>query len=270
MKEQQDRIWLCSVVRIGIVGYAKLSVAQQAANKARLNAVSNLVAAEALDDERMIVATDDGVVLCFLGDPKDALFAALGLREQLREESPTGSDSVRVRIGIHLGPVKLARVREGHSTTSDDGLRCAEQVMGNAEPGQILVSRSFFDVNANLTQGYAQLFRPLVPKNDARSDESSVYEVVTPGQGADSVRAQDPPHVDSPSTEMIAYSTGWERAELTAAAVALAPYVGTKARALVKLAAERTTNVSDLYRLLAESIPTAQGREEFCRKQGIS
>jgi len=270
MKEQQDRIWLCSVVRIGIVGYAQLSEAQQAAIKARLNALSNLVTAEVLDDERMVVATGDGVALCFLGEPEDALFAALGLRERLREESPTGSDPVRVRIGIHLGPVKLARVREGHSPPSDDGLRCAEQVMGYAEPGQILASRSFFDVNANLTQGYAQLFRHLVPKNDARTDEFSVYEVVVPGQGADTVRAQDPPHVDSPSTEMIAYTTGWERAELTAAAVALAPYVGPRARALVKVAAERTTNVSDLYRLLAESIPTAQGRKEFCRAQGIS
>ena len=269
MKEQQERVWLCSVVRIGIVGYDQLTVAQQAATKARLNALSNLVASEVLEDERMVVATGDGVALCFLGDPEDALFAALGLRERLREEYPTSTNPARVRIGIHLGPVKLARVREGGSMPSEDGLRCAEQVMRYAEPGQILASRSFFEVNANMTQVYAQLFRHLTPKQDARTDEFSLYEVVSPGQGADTTRFQDSPRIDSPSTEMIAHTTGWERAELTAAAVALAPYVGPRARALVKAAAERATSVAHLYRLLAESIPIAQDREEFCRAQGI-
>jgi len=270
MKEQQERIWLCSVVRIGIVDYAKLSVAQQAAIKARLNELSNLVASGVREDERMIVATDDGVALCFLGDPEDALFAALGLRERLRDESPTGSNSVRVRIGIHLGPVKLARVRGGDSMPSEDGLRCAEQVMSYAEPGQILASRSFFEVNASMTQVYAQMFRQLVSKHDTRTDALSVYEVVSPGQGADTTRFQDSPRIDSPSTEMIAHTTGWERAELTAAAVAIAPYVGPRARAMVKSAAERATSVAHLYQLLAESIPSAQDRDEFCRAQGIT
>jgi class 3 adenylate cyclase len=265
MKEQQDRTWLCSVVRIGIVGYARLVVAQQAAFMARLNALSNLVAAEARDDERLVVATGDGVALCFLGDPEDALFAALGLRERMREELPADS----VRIGIHLGPVRLKRDREERSLRADDGLRCAEQVMDYAEPGQILASRSFFDVNVNLTQGYAQLFRPLAPKNIADRDDFSVYEVMAPGQGTDAARTQTPTRIDSPSTEMISYATGWERAELTAAAVAIAPYVGLRARALVKAAAERATSVAHLYRLLAGSIPTAQGREEFFRTQGI-
>jgi len=270
MKEQQERVWLCSVVRIGIVGYDQLTVAQQAATKARLNALSNLVASEVLEDERMVVATGDGVALCFLGDPEDALFAALGLRERLREEYPTSTNPARVRIGIHLGPVKLASVREGVSTPSEDGLRCAEQVMRYAEPGQILASRSFFEVNANMTQVYAQLFRQLAPKQDARTDEFSLYEVVSPGQGADTTRFQDSPRIDSPSTEMIAHTTGWERAELTAAAVAIAPYVGPRARAMVKSAAERATSVAHLYRLLAESIPSAHDREEFCRAQGIA
>ncbi len=270
MKDQQERNWLCSVVRIGIVDYAQLTREQQAEIKDRLHALSNKVVYGVLEDERMVIPTGDGVALCFLGDPEDALFAALGLRERLREESPTGSNPVRVRIGIHLGPVKLARVREGGSMPSEDGFRCAEQVMSYAEPGQILASRSFYEVNANMTQVYAQLFRHLTPKQDARTDEFSVYEVVSPGQAADTTRFQDSPRIDSPSTEMIAHTTGWERAELTAAAVAIAPYVGPRARTLVKSAAERATSVTHLYRLLAESIPTAQDREEFCRAQGIT
>jgi len=269
MKEPQDRIWLCSAVRIGIVGYTRLSVTQQAAITARLNVLSNAVTAEVLDDERLVVATEDGVALCFLGDPEDALFAALGMRERLRGESLPGTGPVRVRIGIHLGPVRLVRDREGRLIPASDGLRCTEQVMGRAEPGQILASRSFFEVNDSLTQGYAQLFRRLALKHDVHTDEFSVYEVMAPGQSADTTRFQDSSRIDSPSTEMIAHTTGWERAELTAAAVALAPYVGPRARALVKAAAERATSVAHLYRLLAESIPIAQDREEFCRAQGI-
>jgi class 3 adenylate cyclase len=271
MKEQQDRIWLCSTVRIGIVGYAQLSAAQQVAIKARLNALSNAIATEVLDDERLVVVTDDGVVLCFLGDPEDALFAVLGLRERLHGERLPGLGPVRVRVGIHLGPIKLVKGREGRLIPASDGLRSAEQVMTYAEPGQILTSRSFFEVNASLTQGYAQLFRHLTPRHDAHTGEVFLYELLAPGPDADTTRIQDsPPRIDSPSTEMIAHTTGWERAELTAAAVALAPYVGPRARALVKAAAERATSVAHLYRLLAESIPSAQDREEFCRAQGIA
>jgi serine/threonine-protein kinase len=94
---------------------------------------------------------------------------------------------------------------------------------------------------------------------------------VTSGQNDDTTRIPETPQaVVAPSTEMIAYSTGWERAELTAAAMALEPYVGPRARVLVKDAAERASSVKHLYRLLVESIPSARGREEFCRAQGIA
>jgi class 3 adenylate cyclase len=270
MKEQQDRTWLCSVVRSAIVGYAQLPVAQQVVIKGRLGALSNAVAAGVLDDERILIDTGDGVALCFLGDPEDALLAALSLHERQRGESPTGSGSFRVRIGIHLGPVKVVKGRDGRLIPVGDGLNNVQSVMGAAAPGQILASQSFYEMIANLAQGYVHLFRHLGSRNHQHAGADPVYEVMTPGQGADTTQAVDLPRIDSPNTELIAHSTGWERAELTAAAVALEPYVGQRARVLVKAAAERATSVAHLYRLLAEVIPTEQGREEFCRAHGVT
>jgi class 3 adenylate cyclase len=270
MKQQQDRTWLCSVVRTAIVGYAQLPVAQQVAIKARLGALSHAAAANVRDDERLVVDTGDGVVLCFLGDPEDALQAALSLQERLRGESPTGSGSFRVRIGIHLGPVKMVKGRDGHLIPAGAGLSNAQYVMGSAEPGQILASHSFYEMIANLSQGYVHLFRHLGSKNNEHPGAYPVYEVMAPGSGADTTQVVDPPRIDSPNTELIAYSTGWERAELTAAAVAIEPYVGQRARVLVKAAAERATSVAHLYRLLAEVIPTERDRAEFSRAHGIT
>jgi hypothetical protein len=113
------------------------------------------------------------------------------------------------------------------------------------------------------------MFRDLGVKRDEHAREVHVYELMSPAQNAGPAAAPGSPHGNSPSTEMIAYSTGWERAELTAAAIALIPYVGGRARTLVKEAAERASSVAHLYRLLVEQLPTAQARRAFCREQGI-
>jgi class 3 adenylate cyclase len=267
---RQGQSWLSSVVCVGTVGDPQLAGAERVVARTWLRSQIATVVADVRENERIIVDTADGAAICFLGDPEDALFAATDLRVRLISAPPAGPVPPRFRIGIHVGPIRVIKNPDGQMSPIGDGLGNAQQVMGFAEPGQILVSRSFFEVIACLSQGYAQLFHYLGLKNDERVRELPVYEVTASGDGAQTTRVVDVPPTVSPSTEVLAYSTGWERAELTAAAIALEPYVGSRARALVKEAAERATSVTQLYRALAASIPTTEGRAEFCRAHGIT
>jgi hypothetical protein len=253
-----------------MVGDPQLAGAERVVAQTWLRGQIAAVVADVRENERIIVDTADGAAICFLGDPEDALFAATDLRARLLSAPATGSAPLRFRIGINVGPIRVMKSPDGQMSPIGDGLGNAQQVMGFAGPGQILVSRSFFEVVACLSQGYAQLFHYLGLKNDERVRELPVYEVTASGDGAETTRVVNRSPAVSPSTEVLAYSTGWERAELTAAAIALEPYVGSRARALVKEAAERATSVTQLYRRLAASIPTAEGRAEFCRAHGIA
>jgi hypothetical protein len=267
---QQGQSWLSSVVCVGMVGDPQSAGPERAAARTWLRGQIATVVADVRENERIIVDTADGAAICFLGDPEDALFAATDLRVRLISPPPAGPVPLRFRIGINVGPIRVITNPDGQMSPIGDGLASAQQVMGFAAPGQILVSRSFFEVVACLSQGYAQLFHYLGLKNDERVRELPVYEVTASGDSAQTTRVVNVPPTVSPSTEVLAYSTGWERAELTAAAIALEPYVGPRARTLVKQAAERATSVTELYRVLATSIPTTEGRAEFCRAHGIA
>jgi hypothetical protein len=268
----QGQTWLYSVVRVGIVDHHRLPAAQQVASRSWLTMLVDAATAGVLEEYRAFVKATDGIAVCIADDPEEALSAVLELRERLRAVSTPGLDPLRLRIGISLGPVRMMAGPGGRLTPTGDGLRQAEHLMELAAPGQILASRSFQDVIACLSQAHAHLFRDLGTRRDERAArEVHAYELVAPpAQNARSATAPGSAHASSPNTEIIAYSTGWERAELTAAAIALTPYVGGRARALVKEAAERATSVTDLYRLLVEQIPTAQARRAFCREQGIA
>ncbi len=136
---------------IDLVGYSKKPVGEQIRLKTSLT--NNL--SEAIKDipvnDRIILDTGDGAALSFLGDPEDALFTTLSLREAMMRENMTatqveqsGDDSVR--MGINLGPVKLVKDINGHPNIIGDGINVAQRIMSFARPGQIVVSRSYYDV----------------------------------------------------------------------------------------------------------------------------
>src|SRR5688500_15733582 len=118
MLDTANRTFICSVVFIDLVGYSKKPVTEQIRLKTSLT--NNL--SEAIKDipvnDRIILDTGDGAAISFLGDPEDALFVTLSLREAMVRENMTatmveasGEDSVR--MGINLGPVKLTKDNNG-------------------------------------------------------------------------------------------------------------------------------------------------------------
>jgi len=170
-----NRTFICSVVFIDIVEYTRKAVTEQIQVKERLNALL----AEALKDvaanDRIILDTGDGAAISFVGDPEDALFVCLSLRHAIAETAPGDPAVLTMRIGINLGPVKLIRDLNGQPNIIGDGINVAQRIMGFAEPTQILVSRSYFEVVSCLSETYAKLFHYEGSRTDKHVREHEVY-----------------------------------------------------------------------------------------------
>jgi len=182
MLDTANRTFICSVVFIDLVGYSKKPVTEQIRLKTSLT--NNL--SEAIKDipvnDRIILDTGDGAAISFLGDPEDALFVTLSLREAMIRENAEAAQSETpgddsVRMGINLGPVKLVKDINGHPNIIGDGINVAQRIMSFARPGQIVVSRSYYDVVSNLASEYAKLFTYEGSRTDKHVREHEIYVV---------------------------------------------------------------------------------------------
>src|SRR5438309_3684171 len=188
MLDQANRTITASVGFIALVEYTTKPVNDQIRLKTSLP--SNL--SEAIKDipvnDRIILDTGDGAAISFLGDPEDALFVTLSLREAMVRENMTAtmveaSGEDAVRMGINLGPVKLVKDINGHPNIIGDGINVAQRIMSFARPGQIVVSRSYYDVVSNLASEYAKLFHYEGSRTDKHVREHEIY-VVGHNEGA--------------------------------------------------------------------------------------
>jgi len=177
MAEHTNRTLLCSVLFLDIVGYTQYTVAEQIALKERFNAVLTDAIAGVATDDRIILDTGDGAAVSFLGDPEDTLFAGMSLRDAVVGQDATSSPQLVIRVGVNLGPVRLVKDINGQPNIIGDGINVAQRVMSFAEPGQILVSRSYYDVMARLSEDYAKLFHYEGAKTDKHVREHEVYAI---------------------------------------------------------------------------------------------
>ena len=195
MPAMSNRTFICSVLFLDIIEYSKQPVAEQIRLKELFNALLSEALAAFAPADRIILDTGDGAAISFLGDPEAALFAGLSLREALEAHRPGDSPQLRMRIGINLGPVKLVKDLNGQPNIIGDGINVAQRVMSFAQPGQILVSRSYYEVVSCLSEEYGGLFRYEGSRTDKHVREHEVYTVGVPGPAL-----RHPPHTESPET----------------------------------------------------------------------
>jgi hypothetical protein len=167
--ENSGRTLVCSVVFLDIAEYSQKPVAEQLQLKQSFNGVL----ANALDQvpvrDRIILDTGDGAAIAFLGDPEDALFCAMSIRDS--------AGALPVRLGVNLGPVRLLKDLNGQINIIGDGINVAQRVMGFARPGQLLVSRSFYEVVSRLSRDYEKLFFHEGSRTDKHVRAHEVYSV---------------------------------------------------------------------------------------------
>ncbi|MDP2760079.1 MAG: hypothetical protein Q8O64_06690 [Sideroxyarcus sp.] len=172
-----------------IVEYSKKSVTGQISLKERFNAFLSVSISDVPVADRIILDTGDGAAISFLGDIEDALHAALSMRSSLLGEGGRMDPPLLVRMGINLGPVRLVKDINGLPNIVGDGINVAQRVMGFADPGQILVSRSYFDAVSRLSHEYAGMFHYQGARTDKHVREHEVYAIGYPGDLTSTHRA---------------------------------------------------------------------------------
>src|SRR6059058_1029482 len=168
--ESSGRTLVCSVLFLDIVEYSKKPVSEQLQLKQEFNRVLTRALEHVPPRDRIILDTGDGAAVTFMGDPEDALFASMAMRD--------GAGALAVRLGVNLGPVRLVKDLNGQLNIIGDGINVAQRVMSFARPGQLLVSRSFYEVVSCLSRDYANLFHHEGARTDKHVREHDVYSVV--------------------------------------------------------------------------------------------
>jgi class 3 adenylate cyclase len=173
------RTLVCSVLFLDIVEYTRKPVSEQLLLKQAFNQELGRALEGVPSRDRIILDTGDGAAVTFMGDPEDALFAAMTMRDM----------KVPVRLGVNLGPVRLVKDLNGQVNIIGDGINVAQRVMSFSTPGQLLVSRSFYEVVSCLSRDYANLFHHEGSRTDKHVREHDVYSVIggTPARLSDTL-----------------------------------------------------------------------------------
>ena len=166
---QSSRTLVCSVLFVDIVGYSRLGVTQQIQLKERFNDVLAAALQDTPRADQVLIDTGDGAAVTFLGDPERALFAALSVFDNVGE--------LPVRMGINLGPVYVTKDINGRENVIGDGINVAQRIMSFAQPGQLLVSRSFYDVVLLISAEYAAMFQAVGGRTDKHERTHEVFAV---------------------------------------------------------------------------------------------
>ncbi len=204
MEQRGNKTIICSVFFLDIVEYSKKSVSGQISLKERFNAFLSTAIRNVPVADRIILDTGDGAAISFLGDIEDALQAALSMRSSLLSEGVRMEPALLVRMGINLGPVRLVKDINGQPNIVGDGINVAQRVMGFADSGQILVSRSYFDAVSRLSQEYAGMFHYQGSRTDKHVREHEVYAIGYPGDFTSTQRS-------IVIQQQLETAQGWER-----------------------------------------------------------
>ena len=253
---------LGTIMFLDLVAYSTYSMEQQVAVKARFNELINNTLKGIAEASRIVIDTGDGAAVCFLGDPEEALQAALLLRSLLLQKY---GQALSVRIGLHLGPMRMVFDINNRVNVVGDGINVAQRIMDFAKPNQIVVSRAYYDVVSRITDTAAGLFSPLGPHLDKHMRSHELYAVLEPqGRNASLQKTISVTHAFDNTASHAAM------ASLTLEAAAdieseLARLIGPLAKVLVKKALTRAVTAQGLRDLVAVSIPDAPAREKFLK-----
>ena len=134
---------IAHLLLIDIVGYSKLLVNEQIESVQELGRIvrSTECFRNAEENGKLIrVPTGDGMALLFFRSPEEPVRCALEISHQLRENS-----NIRLRMGIHSGPVNQVRDVNDTLNVAGTGINVAQRIMDCGDAGHILLSKHVAD-----------------------------------------------------------------------------------------------------------------------------
>jgi TolB-like protein/Tfp pilus assembly protein PilF/class 3 adenylate cyclase len=153
--KKEIQLEIAHVLFVDIVGYSKLSIDDQLAAIDELNqgvrTSEQFQNAEAT--ARLIkIPTGDGMALVFYKSAEEPVECALEISRTLKDHP-----RIKLRMGVHSGPVSGVIDVNGHANLAGSGLNVAQRVMLCGDAAHILLSRHV----AEDLEGY-QKWRPLL------------------------------------------------------------------------------------------------------------
>jgi Adenylate and Guanylate cyclase catalytic domain len=173
--EPPAKTMMCSVLFLDIVDYSKMSVVSEIAAKERLNSFLSDSISDVPVDDRIILDTGDGAALSFLSDVEQPITVALRMRDLLRSSEAQADPQLLVRMGINVGPVRLIKDINGQLNVVGDGINVAQRVMNFCTPGQILISRAYYEAISRLSPIYTKMFFYQGSRTDKHVREHQIY-----------------------------------------------------------------------------------------------
>src|SRR3989338_1716144 len=175
---QTSRSTSATVLFFDVVGYTKQPVNKQIQVKKQFNQLLSDCLGVLEDGDHIILDTGDGAAIGFLQHPEDALEVAMQFRKMVVANGHNDYPDLKVRTGIHLGPINVVQDMNGQNNMVGDGINDAQRVMGFAGTDQIYTSRPYHDFVSRLSDEYADLFQYRGSQQDKHGREHTVYEVV--------------------------------------------------------------------------------------------
>src|SRR5437667_1334554 len=149
------RLEIAHVLFIDIVGYFKLRINEQSAQIDTLRDIvrgtEQFRAAEA-EGKLLRLPTGDGGALAFRNSPEAPVLCALEISKALKSHP-----EVRVRMGIHSGPVNEVTDLNEQANIAGAGINIAQRVMDCGDAGHILLSKRIADDLEQYPQWRSQL-----------------------------------------------------------------------------------------------------------------
>ena len=151
--EQTTHLETAHVLFIDVVGYSKLLVNEQREILQQLNEVVRNAPQFGKSSGKLIrIPSGDGMALVFFQSPEEPVHCAMEIARALKNHP-----QVRVRMGVHSGPVNQVTDVNDRVNVAGVGINFAQRVMDCADAGHILLSKRVAD---DLAQD--RLWQPLL------------------------------------------------------------------------------------------------------------
>jgi TolB-like protein/Tfp pilus assembly protein PilF len=153
--EAGHRLEIGHVLFMDLVGYSKLLLDEQREQLQRLTEIvrdtEQVHAAEAAD-KLIRLPVGDGMALVFFSSPEAPVRCAIEISERLKQYP-----QLKLRMGIHSGPVNEVRDVNDRANVAGAGINFAQRVMDCGDAGHILLSKRVAEDLAHSRQWRAYL-----------------------------------------------------------------------------------------------------------------
>jgi TolB-like protein/Flp pilus assembly protein TadD len=133
------RLEIGHVLFMDLVGYSKLLLDEQRELLQRLTEIvrsTEQVRAAETADNLIRLPAGDGIALVFFNSPEAPVQCAIEISEKLKQYP-----QMKLRMGIHSGPINEVRDVNGRANVAGAGINIAQRVMDCGDAGHILLSK---------------------------------------------------------------------------------------------------------------------------------